>query len=129
MTTIDNTTVHTPDVAAALITLGVAPGTTGQVWHLPVAETRTIRQVIERVYELADHKPRLLAVGRLTLRALGLVKPEMREYLQTLYQFTGPWVVDDGKYRAAFGDRATPLDEALTTTLAWYADRALVSVR
>jgi len=93
-----------------------------------VAETRTIRQVVQRVYELAGHKARLLAAGRLTLRALGLVKPEMREYVHTLYQFTDPWVVDDGKYRAAFGDRATPLDEALTATLAWYADRAPASV-
>ena len=41
----------------------------------------------------------------------------MREYLHTLYQFTDPWVVDDGKFRAAFGDHATPLDEALATTL------------
>lgn len=114
---------YTPDVAAALITLGTAPGTTGQAWHLPVAGTRTIREVVEKVYELAGHTPRLLAAGRLTLRALGLVKPEMREYLHTLYQFTAPWVVDDGKFRAAFGDRATPLDEALATTLAWYADR------
>lgn len=29
--------------------------------------------------------------------------------------------------RAAFGVRVTPLDEALTATLAWYRDRALVS--
>jgi nucleoside-diphosphate-sugar epimerase len=124
----DPTQVHsysyTPDVAAALITLGTAPDTTGQAWHLPVAETRTIREVVERVYDLAGHKPRLLAAGHLTLRVLGLVKPEMREYLRTLYQFTAPWVVDDAKYRAAFGDRATPLDEALATTLTWYADRA-----
>jgi nucleoside-diphosphate-sugar epimerase len=93
-----------------------------------VAEARTIREVVERVYELAGHKPRLLAAGRLTLRALGLVKPEMREYLHTLYQFTAPWVVDDSKFRAAFGDRATPLDEALASTLAWYAERVPASV-
>ena len=60
----------------------------------------------------------MLAAGRTTLRLIGLVKPEMREYLHTLYQFTDPWVVDDGKFRAAFGDRATPLDDALATTLA-----------
>ncbi|MGZ5399131.1 MAG: NAD-dependent epimerase/dehydratase family protein [Nocardioides sp.] len=115
---------YTPDVATALITLGTAPGATGQVWHLPVAEARTIREVVERVYELSGHKPRLLAAGRLTLRALGLFKPELREYLHTLYQFTAPWVVDDGKFRAAFGDLATPLDEALATTLTWYADHS-----
>lgn len=98
------------------------------VWHLPVAEARTTRDVVEKVYELTGHKPRLLAAGRLTLRALGLVKPEIREYLRTLYQFTAPWVVDDAKFRAAFGDQATPLDDALATTLAWYADRVPASV-
>ena len=117
---------YTPDVAQGLITLGTAPQATGQVWHLPVAETRTIRQVVEAVYGLAGQKPKTMAAGRTTLRAIGLVKPEMREYLHTLYQFTDPWVVDDSKFRAAFGDLATPLDEALATTLAWYRDHANV---
>jgi hypothetical protein len=48
-------------VARALITLGTASGTTGQIWHLPVAEARTSRQVIETVYELAGHKPKIMA--------------------------------------------------------------------
>jgi nucleoside-diphosphate-sugar epimerase len=115
---------YTPDVARALITLGTASGTTGQIWHLPVAETRTSRQVIETVYELAGHKPKIMAAGPVTLRAIGLFKPEMREYLHTLYQFTEPWIVDDSRFRAAFGDLTTPLDEALAATLGWYADRA-----
>ena len=45
----------------------------------------------------------------------------MREYLHTLYQFTDRWVVDDSQFRAAFGDPTTPLDDALATTLEWYA--------
>ncbi len=118
---------YTPDVAAALIMLGTTLDVTGQVWHLPVAKSRTTRQVIDAVYELAGHRPRIMAAGRMTLRAIGLFKPAMREYLHTLYQFTDPWVVDDGKFRATFGDRATPLDEALATTLAWYRDAAAVS--
>jgi nucleoside-diphosphate-sugar epimerase len=118
---------YTPDVAAGLITLATAPGATGQIWHLPIAETRTIREVVETVYEMAGHKPRIMAAGRPTLRAIGLFKPEMREYLHTLYQFTDPWIVDDGKFRAAFGDLSTPLDEALASTLAWYRDHARAS--
>ena len=117
---------YTPDVAAALITLGTAPEVTGQVWHLPVVETHTTRQVIEAVYRLEGQKPRIMAAGRMTLRAIGLFKPAMREYLHTLYQFTDPWVVDDTRFRARFGDRSTPLDEALATTLAWYRDAAAV---
>jgi nucleoside-diphosphate-sugar epimerase len=117
---------YTPDVAAALITLGAAPEASGQIWHLPVPDTCTTRQVIAEVYRLAGHKPRLFAAGRATLRAIGVFKPEMREYLHTLYQFTDPWVVDDTKFRAAFGDRSTPLSEALDTTLDWYRSRAAV---
>ncbi len=117
---------YTPDVAAALAILGTADGAAGEVWHLPVAETRTTRQVVESVYAAAGTRPRLMAAGTWTLRALGVVKPAMREYLHTLYQFSDPWVVDDAKFRAAFGDPTTPLDEALVTTLAWYRGRAAV---
>ncbi len=111
---------YTPDVAAALITLGTEPGATGSVWHLPVGETRSTRQIIDHVYGLAGHKPRSFAAGATTLRLFGVIKPAMREYLHTLYQFTDRWVVDDSKFRASFGDHATPLDDALATTLDWY---------
>lgn len=117
---------YTVDVAAALITLGTSPRATGEIWHLPVAETRTTRQLLEQIYRLAGHRPRVLAAGPTAVRALGLFKPEMREYLHTLYQFTAPWVVDDTKFRTAFGDQSTPLPEALAATLAWYRHRAAV---
>ena len=117
---------YTPDVAAALATLATTPGATGQIWHLPVVEARTTRQLIEEIYRLAGYRPRLLAAGRLALGAIGVVQPAMREYRHTLYQFTAPWVVEDRKFCAAFGDLGTPLGEALETTLRWYRDRAAV---
>ena len=120
---------YTPDVATALATLATAPGTTGQIWHLPVAEARTTRQLVEQVFRLAGHRPRLLAAGRTALLAIGLLKPAMREYRHTLYQFTAPWLVDDSRFRAAFGDCSTPLDEALDTSLRWFRDRAAVPAR
>ena len=115
---------YTPDVAAALITLGTQPGATGTVWHLPVAEARSTRQIIDHVYRLAGHKTRSYAAGRTTLTLLGLIKPAMREYLNTLYQFTDRWVVDDSKFRTAFGAHATALDDALGATLQWYRSTA-----
>lgn len=114
----------TPDVAAALVLLGHRPAASGRVWHLPIAETRTTRQIIEHVYGLAGHRPRCLAAGRITLRLSGIVIPAMRDYRHTLYQFAGRWVVDDSMFRTAFGDLSTPLDDALAVTLAWYRDRA-----
>jgi nucleoside-diphosphate-sugar epimerase len=117
---------YTPDVAAGLIVLGEHPEAVGQVWHLPVAEAWTTRQVVQHVYEQAGTKPKLFAAGRTSLRLYGLLKPEMREYLHTLYQFTEDWVVDDSRFRQAFGTAATPLDEALVTTVAWYRADAAV---
>jgi nucleoside-diphosphate-sugar epimerase len=114
---------YTPDVAAALVTLGSHPAAPGRIWHLPVDRARTTRQLIEQVYRLSGHRPRVLAAGRTTLRLVGLAKPAMREYLHTLYQFTDRWVVDDSAFRAAFAARATPLDDALATTLQWYRDQ------
>ena len=115
---------YTPDVATALITLATQPGAPGSVWHLPVNETRTTREIIEYVYRLAGHRPRCVAAGRTTLRLVGLFKPPMREYLHTLYQFSERWVVDDSRFRSAFGDPTTPLDDALAATLEWYRDAA-----
>ena len=114
---------YTPDVAAGLIALGADARASGEVWHLPVAETWTTRQIIEHVYGLAGTKPKLFAAGRPSLRLYGLIKPEMREYLHTLYQFTDDWTVSDARFRATFGDLSTPLPDALAMTLDWYAGR------
>jgi nucleoside-diphosphate-sugar epimerase len=118
---------YTPDVAAALIRLGAEDAAAGQVWHLPVDGAPTTRDVIATTYALAGHRPKQFAGGRASLWAFGLFKPQMREYLATLYQFTQPWIVDDAKYRAAFGDAPTPLDDALAATLDWYRAETLAT--
>ena len=71
----------------------------------------------------------MLAAGRTTLRLLGVLSPAMREYLHTLYQFSGRWVVNDTAFRAAFGARATPLDDALAATTTWYRDERTSATR
>jgi nucleoside-diphosphate-sugar epimerase len=112
---------YTPDVAAALITLGTATAAVGEVWHLPVAETRTTREVVARLAALNGTSPRIVAAGPVALRAAGLVMPALRELRHTLYQFQQRWVVDDAKYRAAFAADVTPLDDALAATVEWFA--------
>ena len=94
---------YTPDVAAGLITLGTAAGTTGQIWHLPVAGGPHHPAARRGGVPARRAPPRLIAAGRTTLLAIGIFQPAMREYRHTLYQFTAPWVVDDSKFRTAFG--------------------------
>lgn len=111
---------YAPDVAKGLIALGAAQAAGGGIWHLPIAETLTTRQFIDAIYAAANHPTRLTAAGRAVLALVGLVKPELKELRHTLYQFTEPWVVDDSKFRTAFGDLSTPLSNAIEATLDWY---------
>lgn len=113
----------TPDVSAGLVALGNHEEAFGEVWHLPVPETRTTRQVVEQLGRLAGHEPRLLPAGARTLRLMGIVRPQMRELGHTLYQCQQPWIVDDSRFREAFGDLSTPLEDALARTLAWYRNQ------
>jgi nucleoside-diphosphate-sugar epimerase len=109
-----------PDVARALIRLGASDVAPGRVWHLPIAETLTTRQMIELIYQAAGRRPRLTATGRQALTLAGLFKPELRELRHTLYQFADRWVVDDTSYRTAFGDTTTALPVAVKETVDWY---------
>jgi nucleoside-diphosphate-sugar epimerase len=111
---------YAPDVAKGLIALGAAQAPSGEIWHLPIAETLTTRQFVDAIYAAARHPTRLTAAGRTALALIGLVKPELKELRHTLYQFTEPWVVDDTKFRTTFGDLSTPLTTAIESTLHWY---------
>jgi nucleoside-diphosphate-sugar epimerase len=113
---------YAPDVAKGLIALGTPQAAAGEIWHLPIAETITTRQFVDRIYEAAGHRTRLTAAGGTALALIGLVKPELKELRHTLYQFTEPWIVDDTKFRATFGDVSTPLSSAIESTLHWYRD-------
>jgi nucleoside-diphosphate-sugar epimerase len=113
---------YAPDVAKGLIALGATQVASGEIWHLPIAETLTTRAFVDAVYKAAGHSTRLTAAGRIALGLIGLVKPELRELRHTLYQFTEPWVVDDTKFRTTFGDLATPLSSAIESTVHWYRD-------
>jgi hypothetical protein len=47
----------------------------------------------------------------------------LRELAETYYQFGEPFVLDTGKYQAAFGAAGTSLAEATAATVAWYRTR------
>lgn len=111
---------YTPDCARALITLGEREEALGEIWHLPNPETKTTREVLQIVYELAGHPLRLQAAPKLLLMAMGLFNPLIRELRETAYQFEKPFIVDHSKFEKTFGASPTPLRDALVATLEWY---------
>ncbi|MCD2187420.1 NAD-dependent epimerase/dehydratase family protein [Actinomycetospora soli] len=112
---------YAPDVGAALVDLALAPAAaSGRVWHTPVPPPSTGREFVAR---LAAATGRPVRLGRITpamVAALRLVSPVAREGAQLLYQFEQPFLVDDAAFRAVFPTTATPWDEGVAATLAWY---------
>lgn len=108
------------DFGEALAILGERDEANGQAWHVPNAPTRSTREVVTKAFELANKAPKMSAMGRVMMRLGGVFIPAARETVEMMYEFEKPFVVDDGKFRRAFGDLSTPVDEALEQTLNWY---------
>lgn len=107
------------DFGAALATLGMNARSLGQVWHVPNSPALSSRRFFETAFEIAGHKPRFRKISEIEMRLLGLFIPPLREMREMSYEFESPFVVDDTKFKAEFGDAATPLSAALTRTLGW----------
>jgi nucleoside-diphosphate-sugar epimerase len=118
-----HTVTYIEDFARALVTLGVHDEALGAVWHVPNAETVTIRRFVEMVFEAAGREPRFRAAPRWGLALAALFNPTIRALREQLFQSERPWVVDNGMFERAFGWSATPLPEAIGATTAWFRGR------
>jgi nucleoside-diphosphate-sugar epimerase len=117
-----HTYTYIPDIGEGLAVLGEHPDAPGQVWHLPNdPDTRTTRQLVDIVYRHAGRPAgKLRAMPPVLLRALGVVKPVLRELVEMQYQFDEAFVVDSSKIANKLGVQATPVEQALADTLSEY---------
>jgi nucleoside-diphosphate-sugar epimerase len=118
-----HTLTYLPDFARGLVELGLRDEAVGDVWHVPSAETLTMREFASLVFAAAGHPMRLQVVPPLLLRVLAVVSGTMRAVREQQYQREAPWVVDHSKFAAAFGAHVTPHVEAVDATVEWYAKR------
>ena len=113
------------DLGRALVTLGERGEADGQVWHLPAAEPITGREFLTRVFESLGRPPKMAVVSRPMILMAGVFVPFIRETWEMLYQWERPFIMDDAKFRHAFGPfAATPHKEAVARTVRWFEERA-----
>ncbi|MBN2500435.1 MAG: NAD-dependent epimerase/dehydratase family protein [Anaerolineales bacterium] len=119
-----HTYTYIDDFGKALVNLGESEAALGQIWHVPNAKTITSRAFIKQVYAQAGNPPKVNVLPNWLLSLLALFSPMMRELKEMTYEFDEPFIVDDSKYTAAFGDHpATPVEEGIRHTLEWYRAR------
>ncbi len=108
-----------PDVARGLAVLGLEEAADGRAWHLPVAWQGTTRQLVEALAAQLGKPARMLAVPDWVLRAMGLFNPAFGAAAEMTYQWKLPYLLDDSRFRKAFGVQPTPVQTALRETADW----------
>ncbi len=116
-----HTYTYIDDFGRGLATLGSEDRALGAAWHVPSAETIATRQLVGLLFEELGAEGKVRTTTRGLASALGLFVPMMREIKEILHEFERPFVVDHGRFEAAFGRmETTPHREAVKRTVAWY---------
>ncbi|MFN2153011.1 MAG: SDR family oxidoreductase [Anaerolineales bacterium] len=108
------------DFGEALAILGTRDEALGQAWHVPNAPARTQGELIKLVFQEIGKPVKTRRMRKLMMAFGGLFVPEARETVEMMYEFEKPFVVDDRKFTRAFGNIATPYQESIKKTVAWY---------
>ncbi len=110
-----HTFIYTKDAARATARLGNTPDAFNQTWHLPTDRTpRTGREWVELLAEHLQAKPRVRVLPNWLMTVMGWFVPIMRELREMSYQYDRDYIFDSTKYEQRFGEKATPVERALT---------------
>ncbi len=113
---------YVPDIGQALVTLGERDEALGQAWHIPNPRTVSTSEFLQIASAHAGHRSRVQRVPKIALRAFGLINANVKELVEMLYEFEEPFIVDHSRYTDAFGNAATPLEDAIAETVRWFRD-------
>ncbi|MBI3688771.1 MAG: NAD-dependent epimerase/dehydratase family protein [Actinobacteria bacterium] len=115
---------YIPDVARALVRLGTDERAWGRAWHVPTEPPLSARDLVARLARAAGvDQPTVRSLPWVVIRTLGVFSPLLRELEEVRYQHDRPFVLDSTAYTATFGEHATPFDQALAETVAWWRRR------
>jgi nucleoside-diphosphate-sugar epimerase len=119
-----HTYTYIPDIGEGLAVLGEHPAAPGRIWHLPNdPHTRTTRELAALIHQAAGRsRLRVRQLPPVVLRLAGLTDPVVREIREMAYLFEEPFVVDSSRIAAELGVHATPAEQAIAATLAWYRE-------
>ena len=110
---------YIPDSAAAMVALASSERSWGRGWITPVLEPVTQQQLADLVWAAAGQPgvARTTVIGPRGAAVLGLVLPDLGALRELWFEFDKPYVVDAGEFERAFGLRATPIEQAVESTV------------
>lgn len=125
---IPHQSVYTKDAAEIIVRLMLRPDSSEgyTVWNYGGTTLPSMRWFFGQIAALTGKPLNVRVHSQLAIRLLGLFMPVIREVKEMLYLYENTVLLDDTKVRSLFPDfRETPIPEALTETLIWFAEHQL----
>jgi nucleoside-diphosphate-sugar epimerase len=110
---------YVKDFGRLMATLGTNQSALGQVWFAPSPPAITQATFVQILSQVLDKPVKTMVLSPLLAQILGLFHKNIAEVHEMLYQFTAPFVIDTQKAQTAFGLTPTPIDVAISETVAW----------
>ena len=116
-----HTHTYLPDFGRALVILGERSEADGQAWHVPNdSPLVTQREMVRMIAAEMGIEPKMSTMGKTMMWIGGLFIPMAKEFVEMMYEFDQPFIVDSSKFEKTFGMKATTMKEAIKETVAWY---------
>ena len=115
-----HTFTYINDFAQAIVNVGSAADTFGQLWHAPNATAISIDKWIHLFQLYSGEKVEIRLLPKFVVRMAGMFNSLIREFYELAYQFEYPYLVDHSKYTNRFGDHATSPSVIVKEIVQWY---------
>ena len=115
-----HTFTYIKDFAAAMINVGTADETFGQIWHVPNATALSVDKWVHLFEVIANQKIKKTVLPKFVIRVAGIFNSFIKELYEMAYQFEYPYLVNHDKYVNRFGNHATYPSDIVKETVEWY---------
>jgi len=110
-----------PDLGPVILDLAAKPEAYGRAWNLAGTGSITQREAANQIFAMVGRKPKLLVLGKMSLRVMGLFNPLLREFVEMNYLQTTPVLLEDRALETLIGPiHKTPYTEGLKITFKMY---------
>lgn len=115
---------HVPDLVRAMLAAADVPDDGHRLLMAPYAGSLTQQELADAFADAAGVRRRpIIALGSVASAAVGVLAPDIREIRQIMRQFTKPFEIDARADEALLGLTATPWEQAVKETVAWWHAR------
>jgi nucleoside-diphosphate-sugar epimerase len=115
-----HTFTYIKDFAAAMINVGIANDTFGQIWHVPNAPALSLDKWVHLFEVISNKRIKKAVTPKFVIRLAGLFNSFIKELYEMAYQFEYPYLVNHDKYVSRFGNHSTYPSDIVKETIEWY---------